>query len=161
MPSSPMEFRFRFRPEFIAGSLIALIFASSIFAELYVGDKKFDVRSPIMFLFFGGAGLFYLSPAFLVKCVSVDDEWITFKPLNYRYPIRRIKWIKDVQKDGDKILFVRMVTEGTPNIWLPCVLIGNNEVAKLSLRGTDGQAFLKCVEGHIQANASEAAVPEA
>jgi hypothetical protein len=152
MASPKNEFRFNFRPHLIFGVTILIIFSSYTVGEVLSGAGKFDDMPPLGYLFFGGLGLFSISPYFLVKTATIDAEWITFKPLGYRYPIEAIKQIKEVFQDGERIVAVRLITEKNRNVWLPCVMIGGNGLAKITLSNTDGKAFLESLSAHIKQN---------
>lgn len=153
MTRSAEVFYFKFRRQFIFGIVLFAICLSYFAVALLITPKPMEPVSPFAFLIMIGFGAYFSAPFLLARKVVVDDSALTFKPINLRYPMDRIKRIKQVYKTNDRISAVQLITEGGPNVWLPMAIIGGPEIVKMSLTNMDGQAFVRSLEKRIAINA--------
>lgn len=150
MKQSSEEFHFKFRSRLVLGILLLTISVAYYVAALLVSPEHFKSASPLAGPVLLVAGITFCAPHFLVKSAIINGNWIIFKPINFKYPVKVIKQIDQVITVNDRVTGVRMVTEDAPRVWLPGVLVGNNEIVKLSLAGTDGATFLRALESRIE-----------
>jgi len=110
------EYPTDFLKQFLFGVTICVLALFNYAMPYWLPPTSFSL-APL----WGGSLLFivaayFLAPFLLARKVIVDDQHITFKPINVKYPLDRVKHIKQVYRAETRVIAVQLVTERAPNI---------------------------------------------